>query len=104
MPLVFDKLSKILEEKDIYLDEENFDKIKDLIIEKSQDLSMDYESENDLLILSFLLLFLKDRDGLVDFREIYEEIYKKLDKIAIFFKINVENKPNIGYNCNSLRL
>ena len=86
MPLVFDKLSKILEEKDIYLDEENFERIKDLIIEKSQDLSMDYESENDLLILSFLLLFLKDRDGLVDFREIYEEIYKKLDKIAIFLK------------------
>lgn len=86
MPLVFDKLSKILEEKDIYLDEDNFEKIKDLIIEKSQDLSIDYESENDLLILSFLLLFLKDRDGLVDFREIYEEIYKKLDKIAIFLK------------------
>ena len=86
MPLVFDKLSNILEEKDIYLDEENFAKIKDLIIEKSQDLSMDYESENDLLILSFILLFLKDRDGLVDFRQIYEEIYKKLDKIAIFLK------------------
>lgn len=86
MPLVFDKLSNILEEKDIYLDEENFARIKDLIIEKSQDLSMDYESENDLLILSFILLFLKDRDGLVDFRQIYEEIYKKLDKIAIFLK------------------
>lgn len=85
MPLIFEKIKKLLEE-DIYLDEENFEKIKNLIKEKSQDLSMDYENENDLLILSFLLLFLKDREGLVDFREIYQEIYKKLDKIAIFLK------------------
>ena len=47
---------------------------------------MDYENETDILILSILLLLLKDREGLVDFREIYDEIYKKLDKIAIFLK------------------
>ncbi|SPY36220.1 Uncharacterised protein [Peptoniphilus harei] len=63
-----------------------FEKIKKLLIEKSEDLSMDYENETDILILSILLLLLKDKEGLVDFREIYDEIYKKLDKIAIFLK------------------
>ena len=47
---------------------------------------MDYEEEKDLLSLLFFLILLKDRDGLIDLRQIYEEIYKKLDKIAIFLK------------------
>lgn len=37
---------------------------------------MDYEEEIDTLILSLLMLFLKEREGLVDFREIFDEIYK----------------------------
>ena len=86
LPLIMDKLENILEAEDIYLDDENFENIKKLLIEKSQNLSMDYENELDALILSILLLLLKDREGLVDFREIYDEIYKKLDKIAIFLK------------------
>ena len=102
LSMIMDRLEDILETEDIYLDDECFDKIKELLIEKSDDLSMDYENETDILILSILLLLLKDREGLVDFREIYDEIYKKLDKIAIFFKIIVENKVNLGYNCNSL--
>ena len=85
-PMIMDRLADILEREDIYLDDECFDKIKELLIEKSKDLSMDYENETDILILSILLLLLKDREGLVDFREIYDEIYKKLDKIAIFLK------------------
>lgn len=85
-PMIMDRLADILEREDIYLDDESFEKIKKLLIEKSEDLSMDYENETDILILSILLLLLKDREGLVDFREIYEEIYKKLDKIAIFLK------------------
>lgn len=101
LSMIMDRLEDILETEDIYLDDECFDKIKELLIEKSDDLSMDYENETDILILSILLLLLKDREGLVDFREIYDEIYKKLDKIAIF-KIIVENKVNLGYNCNSL--
>lgn len=86
LPMIMDRLEDILEKEDIYLDDDSFDKIKELLIEKSEDLSMDYENETDILILSILLLFLKDREGLVDFREIYDEIYKKLDKIAIFLK------------------
>lgn len=86
LSMIMDRLEDILETKDIYLDDENFEKIKNLLIEKSKDLSMDYENETDILILSILLLLLKDREGLVDFREIYDEIYKKLDKIAIFLK------------------
>ena len=85
-PMIMDRLADILEREDIYLDDESFEKIKKLLIEKSEDLSMDYENETDILILSILLLLLKDREGLVDFREIYDEIYKKLDKIAIFLK------------------
>mgnify|MGYP006926287356 FL=1 len=84
--MIMDRLEDILEAEDIYLDDENFEKIKKLLIENSKDLSMDFENETDILILSILLLFLKDREGLVDFREIYDEIYKKLDKIAIFLK------------------
>ena len=86
LPMIMDRLAGILETEDIYLDDESFEKIKKLLIEKSEDLSMDYENETDILILSILLLLLKDREGLVDFREIYDEIYKKLDKIAIFLK------------------
>ena len=86
LSMIMDRLEDILEAEDIYLDDESFEKIKKLLIEKSEDLSMDYENETDILILSILLLLLKDREGLVDFREIYDEIYKKLDKIAIFFK------------------
>ena len=86
LPLIMDRLADILEREDIYLDDESFEKIKKLLIEKSEDLSTDYENETDILILSILLLLLKDREGLVDFREIYDEIYKKLDKIAIFLK------------------
>ena len=86
LPLIMDKLEDILGREDIYLDDDSFDKIKEILIEKSKDLSMDFENETDILILSILLLLLKDREGLVDFREIYDEIYKKLDKIAIFLK------------------
>ena len=86
LPMIMDRLEDILEKEDIYLDDDSFDKIKEILIEKSEDLSMDYENETDILILSILLLLLKDREGLVDFREIYDEIYKKLDKIAIFLK------------------
>lgn len=86
LSMIMDRLEDILEAEDIYLDDENFEKIKKLLIENSKDLSMDFENETDILILSILLLFLKDREGLVDFREIYDEIYKKLDKIAIFLK------------------
>ena len=86
LSMIMERLEDILEAEDIYLDDENFEKIKKLLIENSKDLSMDFENETDILILSILLLFLKDREGLVDFREIYDEIYKKLDKIAIFLK------------------
>ena len=81
-----EEMENTLEDKDLYLDDENFDKIKKLLIEKSKGISMDYEEEIDTLILSLLMLFLKEREGLVDFREIFDEIYKKLDKIAIFLK------------------
>lgn len=84
--IIMDQLENILEDKDLYLDDENFDRIKNLLMEKSKEISMDYEDEIDTLILSLLMLFLKEREGLVDFREIFDEIYKKLDKIAIILK------------------
>lgn len=84
--MILNKISSIISEKDIYLDEENFESIKKEILEKSKEVSMDYEEEKDLLSLIFFLILLKDRDGLIDLRQIYEEIYKKLDKIAIFLK------------------
>ncbi|MGR5589513.1 SAM-dependent methyltransferase [Peptoniphilus grossensis] len=84
--MILNKISSIISEKDIYLDEENFESIKKEILEKSKEVSMDYEEEKDLLSLLFFLILLKDRDGLIDLRQIYEEIYKKLDKIAIFLK------------------
>ena len=86
LPMIMDRLEDILEAEDICLDDENFEKIKKLLTEKSGELSMDFESETDILTSSILLLLLKDREGLVDLREIYDEIYKKLDKIAIFLK------------------
>ena len=84
--MILNKISSIISEKDIYLDDENFESIKKEILEKSKSISMDYEEEKDLLSLLFFLILLKDRDGLIDLRQIYEEIYKKLDKIAIFLK------------------
>lgn len=84
--MILNKISSIISEKDIYLDDENFESIKKEILEKSKEVSMDYEEEKDLLSLLFFLILLKDRDGLIDLRQIYEEIYKKLDKIAIFLK------------------
>ncbi len=84
--MILNKISSIISEKDIYLDDENFESIKKEILEKSKEVSMDYEEEKDLLSLLFFLILLKDRDGLIDLRKIYEEIYKKLDKIAIFLK------------------
>lgn len=84
--MILNKISSIISEKDIYLDDENFESIKNEILEKSKSISMDYEEEKDLLSLLFFLILLKDRDGLIDLRQIYEEIYKKLDKIAIFLK------------------
>ena len=84
--MILNKISSIISEKDIFLDDENFESIKKEILEKSKSISMDYEEEKDLLSLLFFLILLKDRDGLIDLRQIYEEIYKKLDKIAIFLK------------------
>ena len=84
--MILNKISSIISENDIYLDDENFESIKKEIIEKSKSISMYYEEEKDLLSLLFFLILLKDRDGLIDLRQIYEEIYKKLDKIAIFLK------------------
>ena len=84
--MILNKISSIISEKDIYLDDENFESIKKEILEKSKSISMDYEEEKDLFSLLFFLILLKDRDGLIDLRQIYEEIYKKLDKIAIFLK------------------
>ena len=86
LPMIMDRLENILEREDIYLDDENFKKIKKILTEKSVELSMDFEIETDILTSSILLLLLKDREGLVDLREICDEIYKKLDKIAIFLK------------------
>ena len=84
--MILNKISSIISEKDIYLDEENFESLKKEILEKSKEVSMDYEEEKDILSLLFFLILLKDKDGLIDLRQIYEEIYKKLDKIAIFLK------------------
>lgn len=84
--MILNKISSIINEKDIYLDEENFESLKKEILEKSKEVSMDYEEEKDILSLLFFLILLKDKDGLIDLRQIYEEIYKKLDKIAIFLK------------------
>lgn len=84
--MILNKISSIISEKDIYLDEENFESIKKELLEKSKEVSMDYEEEKDILSLLFFLILLKDKDGLIDLRQIYEEIYKKLDKIAIFLK------------------
>lgn len=84
--MILNKISSIISEKDIYLDVENFESIKKELLEKSKEVSMDYEEEKDILSLLFFLILLKDKDGLIDLRQIYEEIYKKLDKIAIFLK------------------
>ena len=84
--IILNEISSIIKEKDLYLDEENFEEIKEEILEKAKSLSIDDEDEKDLLALSLFLLLLKDNDGLIDLRQIFEEIYKKLDKIAIFLK------------------
>ena len=84
--MILNKISSIINEKDIYLDGENLENIKNQLLEYSESISMDYEREKDILALSLFLILLKDNDGLIDLRQIFEEIYKKLDKIAIFFK------------------
>ena len=84
--IILNEISSIIKEKALYLDEENFEEIKEEILEKAKSLSIDDEDEKDLLALSLFLLLLKDNDGLIDLRQIFEEIYKKLDKIAIFLK------------------
>ena len=84
--IILNKISKLIENEDFYLDEDLFKKIKNEISRKSEELSMDYDDEIDLLALSFFLILIKDNDGLIDLRQIFEEIYKKLDKIAIFLK------------------
>ena len=84
--MILNKISSIINEKYIYLDDENLENIKNQLLEYSESISMDYEREKDILALSLLLILLKDNDGLIDLRQIFEEIYKKLDKIAIFLK------------------
>ncbi|MBS4882179.1 MAG: tetrapyrrole methylase [Peptoniphilus harei] len=84
--IILNEISSIIQEKDLYLDGGNFEKIKDEILEKAKSLSIDDEDEKGILALSLFLLLLKDNDGLIDLRQIFEEIYKKLDKIAIFLK------------------
>lgn len=84
--MILNKISSIINEKDIYLDDENLENIKNQLLEYSESISMDYEREKDILALSLFLILLKDNDGLIDLRQIFEEIYKKLDKIAIFLK------------------
>lgn len=84
--MILKKISSIINEKDIYLDDENLENIKNQFLEYSESISMDYEREKDILALSLFLILLKDNDGLIDLRQIFEEIYKKLDKIAIFLK------------------
>ena len=84
--MILNKISSIINEKDIYLDGENLENIKNQLLEYSESISMDYEREKDILALSLFLILLKDNDGLIDLRQIFEEIYKKLDKIAIFLK------------------
>lgn len=84
--VILNKMSSIINEEDLYLDEANLKNIKNEIIKKSNSISMDYENEENILALSLLLILLKSNDGLIDLRQIYNKIYKRLDKIADFFK------------------
>ncbi|OLR65615.1 SAM-dependent methyltransferase [Peptoniphilus porci] len=84
--IILNKMSSIINEEDLYLDEANLKNIKNEIIKKSNSISMDYENEENILALSLLLILLKSNDGLIDLRQIYNKIYKRLDKIADFFK------------------
>ncbi|NMW85169.1 tetrapyrrole methylase [Peptoniphilus sp. AGMB00490] len=84
--IILNKMSSIINEEDLYLDEANLNNIKNEIIKKSNSISMDYENEENILALSLLLILLKSNDGLIDLRQIYNKIYKRLDKIADFFK------------------
>jgi len=84
--------NKILRELDVltedkYLDEEKLKFLKDSIIENSKDICLDSEDELlEIILNSFIILLIKDKEGYISFKEILDEIYKKLDKIAIFLK------------------
>ena len=84
--VLFSKINNLLRNEDIFLDEEIFEKMKSEVIKKSKNLSMDFENEEDILIYSLILILLKYNEGIIDLRDILEEMDKKLDKIAIFFK------------------
>ena len=84
--VLFSKINNLLRDEDIFLDEEIFEKMKSEVIKKSKNLSMDFENEEDILIYSLILILLKYNEGIIDLRDILEEMDKKLDKIAIFFK------------------
>lgn len=84
--IILNKMSSIINKEDLYLNEDNFKNIKNEIIKNSNSISMDYENEENILALSLLLILLKNNDGLIDLRQIYNKIYKRLDKIAIFLK------------------
>ncbi|PWD88325.1 tetrapyrrole methylase, partial [Ignatzschineria cameli] len=69
------------------LDQEIFNKIKNNRINLSSNVEIEGEDEiNEIIVNCLSLLFLKDREGIINFRDNLVEINKKLDKIQLFLK------------------
>lgn len=84
---VFDKIESDIEDKNLFADEDLYEKFRDSIINSAKNINEDSEDEiEDIFIKSLYLLKLKEYEGYINFGKSIDEIYKKLDKIEVFLK------------------
>lgn len=84
---ILDEIETSIREKDLTHEEDLYDKFKNDIISLAKNINSDSEDEiEEIFIKSLYFLKLKEEEGYINFAKEIDKIYKKLDKIEVFFK------------------
>lgn len=84
---VLDEIEKSIDSFNVNFDEDLYEKFKEDITNLAQNINSRSEKEiEEIFIKSLYFLKLKESEGYINFEKTIDEIYKKLDKIELFFK------------------
>lgn len=84
---ILDEIETSLKNEDLAFEEDLYDKLKNDIISLAKNINQDSEDEiEEIFIKSLYFLKLKEEEGYINFAKSIDKIYKKLDKIGLFFK------------------
>lgn len=84
---LLDEIERFCVEDDSNTNEDLYLKLKENLIESANNISPDSEQEIiSIFVKSLYLLKIKEHEGYLNFGNLIDDIYKKLDKIGLFFK------------------